>query len=346
MLCVGYRTEKRQQVKALKASDHPAPCTSYNHTWSGVFIAGLIVLRIQDILNMVFTTGVHAIMKKKLDPGKTVLTVIILNLSQIALIAAVLFYLVEMGGGIGLLSDPRIIILLFILLAAIIINCLAAFRNRAGFLRTGYQFRLLQDTLSKLEGLNSTLRAQRHDFMNHLQVVYSLIEMDEHKAAAEYIEKVYNDIQKVSRVMKTSNAAVNALLQAKLLTCEKHAIPVELDVTTQLKDLKIPSWEFCRVLGNLLDNAIYALQDKNHNKLLKIELYEDLKFYFFKVTDTGAPIPAQLFEKIFEPGFTTKGDKGEGMGLAISRDIVENYGGSLGVSSDAGTTVFEGRIPR
>ena len=182
--------------------------------------------------------------------------------------------------------------------------------------------------------------------MNHLQVVYSLIEMDEHKEAGEYIEKVYSDILKVSRVMKTSNAAVNALVQAKVLTCEKHGIAVELNVMTQLKDLKIPTWEFCRVMGNLLDNAIYSLQEKNYNKILKIDLYEDLKFFFFKVADNGEPIPTQLFDKIFEPGFTTKGDKGEGMGLAISRDIIESYGGSLCVSSNDEATVFEGRIPR
>ena len=285
-------------------------------------------------------------MNKKIDTGKTILTIIILNLSQIALIAALLLYLMEMGGGLGLLSDPWIIILLFVLLAAIALNSLAAFKSRASLMRTGFQFGLLQDTLSKLESLNSTMRAQRHDFMNHLQVVYSLIEMNEHKAASEYIERVYNDIQKVSRVLKTSNAVVNALLQAKLLTCEKVGIAVELDVTTQLKDLKIPSWEFCRVMGNLLDNAVYALQGNISNKLIKIELYEDLKYYYFKVCDNGIAIPAQLINRIFEPGFTTKGDKGEGMGLAISKTIIGNYGGNIGVTSDADATVFEVRIPR
>jgi sensor histidine kinase regulating citrate/malate metabolism len=295
---------------------------------------------------MEFPIGVYANVQKKFDSGKTVITIIILNLSQIVLIAAVLFYLAEIEGGLGLLSNPLVIILLFVILSAIVINSLAAFRNRASLIRTGYQFQLLQDTLLKLEGLNSTLRAQRHDFMNHLQVVYSLIEMDEYKAAGEYIEKVYHDIQKVSRVMKTSNAAINALLQAKTMACEMYGITVELDVTTQLNDLKIPSWEFCRVLGNLLDNAIYALQQKDHEKLLKIELWEDLKHYYFKVADNGQSIPLQLFEKIFEPGFTTKGEKGEGMGLAISREIIENNGGSISVTSNADTTVFEGCIPR
>ncbi|MEN6315187.1 MAG: Spo0B domain-containing protein [Clostridiaceae bacterium] len=287
-------------------------------------------------------------MSKKINlyQGKTVLMIIVLNLSQIALIAAVLFYLVDTEGDLSLVSDPWILILLFMILAAIIINSMAAFRNRSSLVRTAYQFQLLQDTLGKLEDLNTTLRAQRHDFMNQLQVVYSLIEMDEYKTAAEYIEKVYGDIQKVSRVMKTSNAAVNALLQAKLLTCEKSGITAELDVTTQLKDLAIPSWEFCRVLGNLLDNAIYALQEKRGDRLLKIELREDLKYYYFKVSDNGDPIPGHLHEKIFEPGFTTKGDKGEGMGLSISKDIIKNYGGTIRLISNADMTAFEGYIPR
>lgn len=285
-------------------------------------------------------------MRKQPDPGKTVITIIVLNLSQIALIAAVLFYLVDAGGGAEAIVNPWLIALLFIILAAIVINSLSAFRNRASLLRADYQFRLLQDTLAKLEDLNRTLRGQRHDFMNHLQVVYSLIEMDEYKSASEYIEKVYGDIQKVSRVMKTSNAAVNALLQAKLLTCEKNGITAELDVTTQLKDLKVPSWEFCRVMGNLLDNAIYVLKEKTGDRILKVQLSEDLKSFHFKVSDNGGPIPQQQLDRIFEPGFTTKGEKGEGMGLAISRGILEEYGGNIHVTSDAESTVFSGVIPR
>lgn len=285
-------------------------------------------------------------MKKRFDPGKTTLLIILINLAQVALIAAVLLYLVDMGVGADLLSDPWMILLISVITAALIINGMTAFRNRTGFIRSGHEFRLLEDTLARLEKLNAELRAQRHDFMNHLQVVYSLIEMDEYKAAGEYIEKVYGDIQRVSRIMKTSVAAVNALLQAKLMACEKQGISMELDVRTQLKDLKIPSWEFCRVLGNLIDNAIYAVLESGDEKYIKVELSEDLENYHFKVSNRGAPIPDELIGRIFEAGFTTKGDKGEGMGLAISREIMERYGGSVGLSKEGGLTVFEGSVPR
>lgn len=284
-------------------------------------------------------------MNKKMDPGTTIIMIIIINLTQIAMIAAVLLYLVD-NGDPGLLRNPWIIVLLTVTLAAVIINSLAAFKNRSSLLRSVYQFQLLEDTLARLEKLNNSLRAQRHDFMNHLQVVHSLIEMDEYKSASEYIEKVYTDIQKVSRVMKTSNAAVNALLQAKLLTCEKHGIAVELNVTTQLKDLKIESWEFCRILGNLIDNAVFALSDKQGDKNIRIELSEDLRNHCFKVVDNGTAIPPQHLAKIFDPGFTTKGNNGEGMGLAICKEILENCGGTISVASDDKNTVFSGCLPR
>lgn len=285
-------------------------------------------------------------MKKRLEHGKAVITIILLNLIEVAVIAAVLFYLYDIGRITSLISNQWILGLFLLLLGTVVLNSMAALKNRASLLRTSYQFQLLQDSLSRLETLNNTLRAQRHDFMNHLQVVYSLVEMDEFKPAAEYIEKVYNDIQKVSKILKTSNPAVNALLQAKLIKCEKAGITVELSVTTQLKDLKIPSWEYCRVLGNLFDNAIYSLEEKKHDMNLKVILAEDLKSYFFKITDNASPIPGDLLEEIFKPGFTTKGNRGEGMGLAITREIMDNYGGTLQVKSDPEATTFEACVPR
>jgi len=284
--------------------------------------------------------------KKRFEPGKTALLLILINLVQVALIGAVFLYLTELGKGAELLSNTWSLAFLAVMAVSVAMNSVIVFRSRAGSIRSWHEFRLLEDTLAKVERLNATLRAQRHDFMNHLQVVHSLIEMDEYRSAAEYIEKVYDDIQRVSRVMKTSVAAVNALLQAKLMACEKQGITMELDIRTQLKDLAIPSWEFCRVLGNLIDNAIYAVLEADGEKYIRIELSEDLRHHYFRVMNSGRPIPAELTGKIFEAGFTTKGDKGEGMGLAITRKIVEENGGSIGVSREGDLTVFGGHIPR
>lgn len=52
----------------------------------------------------------------------------------------------------------------------------------------------LEEAYVQLEDLNREMRAQRHDFMNHIQVVYSLIEMNEPGEAMAYMDKIYGDM--------------------------------------------------------------------------------------------------------------------------------------------------------
>ena len=80
----------------------------------------------------------------------------------------------------------------------------------------------LEEAYAQLEDLNREMRAQRHDFMNHIQVVYSLIEMNEPGEAMAYMDKIYGDMQRVSRMMRTACPAVNALIQAKVVEAEQR----------------------------------------------------------------------------------------------------------------------------
>ena len=79
----------------------------------------------------------------------------------------------------------------------------------------------VSETIKNLERFNSTLREQRHDYLNHIQVIYGLMELEEYEEAKKYMEPVYKDILKVSKALRTAQPAVNALLQAKLQMAEK-----------------------------------------------------------------------------------------------------------------------------
>jgi sensor histidine kinase regulating citrate/malate metabolism len=207
-------------------------------------------------------------------------------------------------------------------------------------------YTIIKNSLHQVENLNNTLRAQRHDFMNHLQVVHGLIDMEEFDEAKRYIQRVFEDIQKVNSFLKTSNPAVNALLQAKILTAEKFDIKVILNIKSTLKDITIPSWELCRVIGNLLDNAIYALKDQNLEKVIEVHIFEDLTSYGFKVKNNGPSIPADILNRIFEAGFTTKASEGQGMGLYICKDILSKFGGDIRVSCNDGFIEFDGSFKK
>ena len=201
----------------------------------------------------------------------------------------------------------------------------------------------LTSMVSQMDALNRTLRAQRHDFLNHLQVVFSLIEMEEYQEASDYIEKVYGDMQSVSRAMRTDNPAINALLRAKIASCEQEGIQVTLQALGSWKNLPMPAWEMCRVFSNIIDNAADALKNTTEKQLL-INLKEDLHGFSFSVTNNGPMIPPAITRRIFEPGVSSHGD-GRGMGLYIVRTTLENYGGSITVHSDAAQTTFAGSVP-
>lgn len=212
--------------------------------------------------------------------------------------------------------------------------------------RIARQSEMLEDAYGQLEDLNATLRAQRHDFMNHLQVVFGLIEMQDYAEAKEYIERVYGDIQLVGRSLKTAIPAVNALIAAKTADCEEKGIQMETRIRSSWQGMPVAGWELCRILGNLIDNAIDALESEAlSRRVIAIEIGEGLREYTFAVENTGPEIPAAIRESVFERGFTTK-RAGRGMGLSIVREIIRENGGDIQLTSNEKGTRFEGRIPR
>ena len=135
---------------------------------------------------------------------------IVINGLQIALmLAIILATLIRPGNQVNELMVETILVV-----AAVVViwGAVVDIREALSTRRLVGQLEDMDDTIEAMESLNNTLRAQRHDFLNHLQVVYSLMEMQEYDEANAYIEKIYGSITAVSRVMKTANPSINALL--------------------------------------------------------------------------------------------------------------------------------------
>jgi two-component system sensor histidine kinase AtoS len=67
---------------------------------------------------------------------------------------------------------------------------------------------------------------------------------------------------------------------------------------------------------------------------------------FLTVTDNGPGVPEAIKERIFDPFFSTKGSRGTGLGLAVTRKIVMEHGGALNVrDAEGGGAVFEITLP-
>jgi len=204
----------------------------------------------------------------------------------------------------------------------------------------------LQDSYRQLENLNSELRAQRHDYLNHLQVVYGLMELEEYDELLDYLKPVYKDMQKTGKALKTSKPAINALLKAKMDEAESRNIDFYIEVKSDLKNLEVEDWELCKVIANLLDNAMTALEEKKGEKKISLDIMEDKEGYRFDVSNNGPEILPEMQEMIFKQGVSTKKGEGHGMGLYIVANVVKSYKGTIKLTSEENETTFSFSLPK
>ncbi len=203
---------------------------------------------------------------------------------------------------------------------------------------------MLVDSIDNLTTLNIAMRKQRHDFMNHLQVIYSLLELNEPKEAINYIERVHTDLNKVGKILKTAHPAINALIAAKANDAEEAGIAFNVNVSSPLEHLPLPAYEICRSLGNLIDNAFDALIGQTGG-LIRLSFEETSAVYRLTVSNNGPSIDQESLDRIFTAGYSTKGAD-RGMGLSIVSEIAGSVGGALYVDSQTALTKFIIELPK
>jgi PAS domain S-box-containing protein len=124
---------------------------------------------------------------------------------------------------------------------------------------------------------------------------------------------------------------VRRMLSGELL---KYDIKVITDIPSDIDDIYVGRIEIQQVIMNLLVNATRALQlEKTDDPAINISAMQVDGRVQISISDNGPGIDAEKRQKVFEPFYTTRED-GLGMGLAISRRIVELHGGSLDCTAD------------
>jgi PAS domain S-box-containing protein len=114
----------------------------------------------------------------------------------------------------------------------------------------------------------------------------------------------------------------------------RNSVTVNLELGENLPKVVGDRVQLEQVLMNLMLNAIEAMRDANGNLTITSNPTED-GHLLISVSDTGVGIPTDKVDRIFDTFFTTK-PQGTGMGLAISRSIVESHGGRLWATSNPG----------
>lgn len=157
----------------------------------------------------------------------------------------------------------------------------------------------------------------------------------------EQIDRFYNFI-KGHHVSKAQNETLSNIVFSALDMIKHRINKTDNSRGTIVLSVNIHSMSkvFCneyklrQAILNIVMNAIDSMEETGG--LLEVNLYEQANIVVVEIIDTGIGIPQDKFEKIFETNYTTKGSKGTGLGLIISKSIVEEYGGRLELSSKVG----------
>jgi signal transduction histidine kinase len=154
------------------------------------------------------------------------------------------------------------------------------------------------------------------------------------KVNPEYIFEIEKDIDRLQTITERFSKIGSAptLKRLDIVEATKSSFDYLKSRSSKLIDFKIelPDSEimvnlneqlYSWTIENLVKNAIDAMKGKGH---LKLELLQTEKYVQVNISDTGKGLPKNEFNKIFEPGYTTK-KRGWGLGLSLARRIIEDY---------------------
>lgn len=194
----------------------------------------------------------------------------------------------------------------------------------------------------------------RQDYFKHLQDLNTGLETL--RESTRHIHLVIDTLEKMQKEDKETIGPFDFKTFLKdsgaLIGVELHGgarqVATREEVPRGLPPVKGNPTLLAQVFVNLYKNAIHAMERSLERKITIKALVDPQDPGFLKIdfSDTGSGIPADILPKIFDFGFTTKGKKGQGIGLNQCKLIIEKFGGSIQCTSQGGKgTTFALRLP-
>lgn len=184
-------------------------------------------------------------------------------------------------------------------------------------------------------------------------------EMDE-KTKNMHVEVINHGLTKIQEIIKQlldfskqteliiSSVSINNLVENVLKLTDylisKKGIKVVKKLSNDIPEIMIDPNKIEQVFLNIVLNAIQAMDGKE--RVLTIESFLKNGKCYISFTDTGNGIPDDILPKIFDPFFTTKPvGQGTGLGLSVSKSIIEQHNGRILVKTSSSGTTFTVELP-
>ncbi|MFD2627564.1 DcuS/MalK family sensor histidine kinase [Oceanobacillus kapialis] len=201
----------------------------------------------------------------------------------------------------------------------------------------------LAKQLTGIRTYAEALRAQSHEFMNRLHVIFGMVQMEAYDELLEFIRKLVDnknhDVEKVAKNIK--DPVLAGLLMGKLSYAREEGVDLQVICESTISESPNSDMnhELITIMGNLIDNAIEALSHSDEKKV-KVRLKEEEHKLFITLADSGPGIKEENLDAIFTKGFSTKGPN-RGVGLYLVKQSVEKLNGELNINTSSEGSTFD-----
>ncbi len=170
------------------------------------------------------------------------------------------------------------------------------------------------------------------------------------------VEKVSDLVNEILYASKDREPEYGECDPAQILNdvCDLYEARIRNEGITLVKDFEsqmklglLDGPQIHNAVSNLVSNALHACREAHKgNHFIKVSGRVEQDELRISVSDNGIGMTDELREKLFKKFYSTKGSKGTGLGLVITRKVVQEHGGSISVESEPGKgTSFHIRIP-
>lgn len=181
---------------------------------------------------------------------------------------------------------------------------------------------------ASFKNLIDDICAKQHEFDNHINAIYSqhftcktydeLVD-----AQKKYCKEILNE-NHFNKLLSKGNPVILSFLYSKFLDMEKRGIDVKYKVNIGELDCNVPIYKMVELIGNLINNAIDAVEI-NQKKKVYIMMVEEKENICIEVSNPNEKVDYKKINDFFKKGYSEKGES-RGYGLYNVRKICEEYG--------------------
>lgn len=206
---------------------------------------------------------------------------------------------------------------------------------------SNYQNDLMNRHIEEVNEMYRQVRAWRHDYRNHIQVMKAHLDAGRYEDVDSYLRQLNEDLGTVDTVLKTGNVMVDAILNSKLNLISSHGISVNAKATVP-ENLSASPLDLCVIIGNLMDNALEAClrMEDAEKRFIRLYMGTHKGQFYISVTNSTAALRRKGRSYL-----STKHGQDHGFGLMRIDRIAARCGGTVNRQSEEGVFATEILLP-